>query len=75
MSICSLVVYTKPKNLAPVEKALKAFDGVEVHATDPNGKVVVTIDHPDRSYCGEKILEMAQIEGVINTALVYEYTE
>ncbi|MCC2113518.1 MAG: chaperone NapD [Hyphomicrobiales bacterium] len=75
MSICSLVVYTKPQNLAPVEQALVALEGVEIHATDPNGRVIVTVDHPDRTQCSETIMGMAKIDGVINTALVYEYME
>ncbi len=75
MSICSLVVFTKPQNLAPVEQALEALDGVEIHATDPKGRVVVTVDQPDRTICSETIMGLANIDGVINTALVYEYVE
>lgn len=75
MTICSLVVYAKPENTEAVEKRMTDLEGLEIHATDPSGKLVVTIDHPDRAHCSEMIMGLSAIPGVINTALVYEYHE
>jgi len=75
MTICSLVVYSKPENTPSVEAAVAGMEAVEIHATDPAGKLVVTVDHPDRSFCSEQIMKFHSVPGVINTALVYEYTE
>ncbi len=75
MTICSLVVYAKPEKTKAVEKKIDDMEGVEIHATDPSGKLVVSIDHPDRVHCSETIMGLTAIPGVINTALVYEYYE
>lgn len=75
MTVCSLVIYSKPKNTKSVEADVAALEGVEIHASDPTGKLVVTIDHPDRAFCSDTIMGFHSIDGVINSALVYEYTE
>ena len=75
MTICSLVVYAKPENTDAVEQRLAGLAGIEIHATDPGGKLVVTVDHADRRQCSETIMGLSAVPGVINTALVYEYHE
>ena len=74
MSICSLVVHTRPENLDRVSEALAAIDGVEVHGRNPDGKLVVVIDHPDRQYCSQTAMDMHNIPGVINVSLAYDYS-
>ncbi len=75
MTICSLVVYATPEKAPVVEKAITEFEGTEVHAATEEGKMVVSIDHPDRTYCSETIMGLHNIDGVISTSLVYEYYE
>ncbi len=75
MSICSLVIFTKPENLDAVAQRASDMESVEVHARSDDGKLVVTVDHPDRGVCSETIMELARLDGVINTSLVYEYYE
>ena len=75
MTICSLVIQSRPDALSSVAEALEKMKGVEVHATDEKGKLVVTIDHPDRSYCSKAMTDMTHINGIMSTALVYEYQE
>ena len=75
MSICSLVVHARPENLPSVSKSLGEMEGVEIHAQDESGKLVVLIDHPDRQVCSKTMMDMATVSGVINTSLIYEYFE
>ena len=75
MTICSLVVYAKPETVPAVSKGITEFDGTEVHVATPEGKLIVSLDHPDRSYCSRVIMDLNNIEGVISTSLVYEYFE
>ena len=75
MSICSLVVHTRPEKLPFVSKSLGEMVGVEIHAQDESGKLVVLIDHPDRQVCSQTMMDMANVSGVINTSLIYEYFE
>ncbi len=75
MTICSLVVYAKPEKTPIVEGVIAALDGADVHAATNEGKLVVLLDHPDRTYCSETIMNLNNIDGVLSTSLVYEYYE
>ena len=75
MTICSLVIQSKPESLNPVCEVLAGIAGVEIHARDDKGKLVVSIDHPERSYCSQVMTDITRIEGVVGTSLVFEYQE
>ncbi len=75
MTICSLVIQTKPQQLNSVIASLNEMQGVEVHVQGENGKMVVTVDHPNREYCGDAMTKMSQISGVMSSSLVFEYQE
>jgi nitrate reductase NapD len=75
MSIYSLVVHTKPENIESVSAKLQVIEGVELHGINEKGKLVVSLDHPDRGYCSDTIMGFHNIPGVINTSLIYEYFE
>ena len=75
MTICSLVVQTRPEYLDAVNESLNSMNGVEVHAQNEYGKMVISIDHPSREYCSKVMTEMTYINGVMSTSLVYEYQE
>jgi len=75
MTICSLVVYARPEKAPVVENTIAALEGAEVHAATKEGKLIVSLDHPDRTYCSETIMDLNNIDGVLSTSLVYEYFE
>jgi len=75
MSIYSVVIHTKPENISSVSTALEKLEGVELHATNEKGKLIVTVDHHDRVYCSETLMGFHNIPGVLNSSLVYEYFE
>ncbi len=75
MSICSMIVHSRPEKLDPVEAALNAMNGVEVRARDELGRLIVLIDHPRRQVVSDTMMEMNHIKGVLNTSLIYEYFE
>jgi len=75
MSICSLVVRTRPENISSVSDHLIEMAGVEIHATSEQGKLIVTVDHPDRQVCADNIMAMQNVTGVLNASLIYEYFE
>jgi len=75
MTICSLIVQVRPEKLSPVSTTLTQMNGVEVHNEDKCGKIIVTIEHPDREFCSQAMTEMSLIDGVMSTALVYEHQE
>ena len=70
-----MVVHSRPEKLEPVIQSLEQMTGVEVRAKDKRGKLVVLIDHPQRKVISDAMMEMNNIEGVLNTSLIYEYFE
>ena len=75
MSIYSVVIHTKPKNLTSVSTELLKIKGVEIHGENEKGKLVVTLDHPDRGYCSDTLMSFHNIPGVLSSALIFEYFE
>ncbi len=75
MTICSLVVQTKPQHTNSITKTFNDIEGVEIHAQHENGKMVICIDHPSREYCSKVMTDMTHINGVMSTSLIYEYQE
>ena len=75
MTICSLVIQTKPDHLKAVNKSLTSMDGIEIHTQNEQGKLAITIDHPSREYCSKAMTDITHIKGVMSTSLVFEYQE
>lgn len=73
MGVYSVVVHTKPENLQSVSEQLSLVKGVEVHGSSDKGKLVVSLEHPDRGYCSETLMNFHNIPGVLNSTLIYEY--
>ena len=74
MGIYSVVIHTRPENLQSVSDRLLLLDGVEVHAQNDKGKLVVSLEHPDRGYCSATLMDFHNIPGVLNSSLIYEYS-
>ena len=75
MSIYSVVIHTKPESLKSVSAELEKIDGVEIHGTSELGKLVVSLDHPNRGYCSDTLMGFHNIPGVLNSSLIFEYFE
>ena len=73
MSISGLVVNTLPEKVKGVEQQLNAIPGVEVHAANDDGRLVVTVDLPDDKTSADTLFKIKDIEGVADAALVYNY--
>lgn len=74
MSISGLVVHVNPKTLDAVSQRVAALEGVEIHAATAEGRLVVTVDQPDRK-AADTFSELQAMDGVLNTSLIYNYFE
>ena len=74
MSICSVVVFTRPEATDTVRADIAAREYCEVAAAE-SGRVIVVIDTHDRQQMSDTIMAFNDIAGVINVSLVYEYFE
>ena len=75
MSISGLVVHAVPENAITVQAALEGQQGVEVRKVTEDGRLVVTVDHPDDGEAAKIFDQFRTIEGVLSTSLVYTHFE
>ncbi|MFC1748674.1 chaperone NapD [Pseudomonadota bacterium] len=75
MSVVGVVVNSAPKKLAKVEQLLLALPGVEVHASNDMGRMVVTVEGDDEKLVSETVMQMHEVDGVLSTAMVYHNSE
>ncbi len=74
MSICSVVVFSRPEKTDAVRAEIETRAHCEVAAAE-SGRVIVVIDTHDRQVMSDTIMALNDIDGVINVSLVYEYFE
>lgn len=70
-NICGVLVMTNPNMGEIVEEALNNIEGVEVHARENGGKLVVTVEGPLGRACANTISDFSNISGVVSTSLIY----
>jgi nitrate reductase NapD len=73
--ISSLVVHALPGMLDQVSAALTGLEGVEIHARDPNGKLILTLETADDATIVERLNDIHGIRGVLSAALVFHHFE
>lgn len=72
-NICSLVVHTRPENLAAVRTDLGTLPGVEVHGGSEEGKLIVTVEDTGENMAADTMAKINYVDGVINAVLIYHY--
>jgi len=75
VSICGLVIHAAPDNIGVVQASIEALNGVEVHKATDDGRLVVTVDHPDDGEAAKVLDSFRNIDGVLSTSLVYTHFE
>ena len=58
-NICGVLVMTSPSMGEVVEQALNEIEGVEVHARENDGKLVVTVEGPLGRACANTIADFS----------------
>lgn len=75
MNISSAVIKTLPKNLAAVKTALEASGLCEVHFSDEQGRIVISIEDDDGGDESAKLRKIAELPGVASAAFAYTYRD
>ncbi len=73
--VVSIVVYANASRSEEVADAIARLPGVEVHATDGRGKLVVVVETGGDADMAAAIGRIDRTAGVICTALVYQQAE
>ncbi len=74
MEIASLVIHVRPERFEEVREAIGALPGTEIAASDPRGKIVVTVEAGPGDRLGERLTELSVMPNVISATLVYHAT-
>ncbi|WJW75362.1 chaperone NapD [Thiohalobacter sp. IOR34] len=75
MNISGVLVRTRPEKVALVQTALEQLDGVEVHATTEDGRLIVTVEQADDRATASTVDRMQDLPGVIAASMVYHQFE
>ena len=75
MNVSSIVVKTVPEHIDSVISDINALDLCEVHFSDKEGKIVVTIEGESIGNQMESMKSIQALPNVANANLVYSYCE
>ena len=75
MNISSIIVYPGPGQAEAVRARLVAQPGVEVHAVDENGCMIITIETDGDGAMIAAFDAVNKTEGVLSASMVYHQTE
>lgn len=75
MNISSVIVIPHPDHVGAVQSGLREIEGVEVHATSPEGKVIVTIEATDDRETTRIYEYISLMAGVMSASMVYHQNE
>lgn len=73
--IASLMVQAWPEFIPELTPTLNAIPGVEVHASEANGRMVVTVEADSDAHLLDTISHIERTEHVVTASLVYHQIE
>ena len=73
--VASLLVYVRPAEADRVAAAVQQLNGTEVHATSPEGKMIVTVESGDEQAINDCLTAIQTHPGVVSAALIYHEVE
>jgi len=75
LHVSSLIVHVNIKKAEMIEASINLLEGAEVITISPEGKVIVVLEAPNQRMIMQVIDHINEIDGVINTGLVYHEFE
>ena len=75
LHIVGIVVHAVPDSVPEIALRLATMPGTEVHATSPDGKLVVTLEAASAHEIAARIEHIQQLDRVMSAALVYQHAD
>ncbi|MBI4809382.1 MAG: chaperone NapD [Nitrosomonadales bacterium] len=75
MHISGVVVHARPGHAVQAQAQLAAIEGVEVHISDVECKLVVTIEQEDEQSTVDTFERLNALPGVLSATMVYHHFE
>jgi len=74
-NICGVFIQTTPGRLNDVECALAQTPGIDIHHTEDDGRMVVTIEDTPDKFASETLTNLRSVDGVLSASLVYHHCD
>lgn len=75
MYISSVIVHASPDHIEETRSQLLSLEGVEIHAAEANGKLIVTLDMEDEKSTTDTFEQVNRVVGVMSASMVYHHFE
>jgi nitrate reductase NapD len=75
MHIAGVLVHAHPEKISRVQMQLGDLTGLEVHAANPDGRLVITIESESRQAVAQMLTALHNLPGVLSACLVYEESD
>jgi nitrate reductase NapD len=72
--VCGVLLMSRPEHVDRVAQAIRGMSGVELHANE-GGRMVVTIEGSEYRHCADLMTELATLDGVASSSLVYHHID
>jgi len=74
-NLCGVLVHAILGQVNQVRHQLESLDGVEVHETTKDGRLVVTVESGSRRYVADTISSLHEIDGVLSASMVFQFND
>ena len=71
MNVCGVLVHATPAHVDALIEAMCGFEGLEVHASAPGGRIVVTVEDTPRTTAIDTLSAIHKLDGIVAASLVY----
>lgn len=75
MHISGVLVHVQPDHLLPLMDRISTLDGMEVHACDKEGRLVITVEKDDEKMAADAFEQLNQLPGVLSATMIYHHFE
>ncbi len=75
LHVSSLIVHVNPEKSESITASINILKGAELVAVSPEGKAIVVLEAENQKQIMEVIDHINELDGVINTGLVYHEFE
>ena len=75
MNISGVLVKAYPEHIATIEKSLITMEGVEVHGSNDDGRIVVIVEQDSANKVSDTLVQIQDVHGVLSASMIYHQFE
>jgi nitrate reductase NapD len=75
MNISSIIVHARPEDSADLQSRLNDLPGVDIHAVQDDGRMVITIEDTPETAPSDTLMQVQLLPGVLGAAMIYNYCD